>query len=66
MYWVMKKELPHTTTFPELVDLAKDLGCSYLNNVKVGNKTDYTSERSKKEMVTCLGKFNCGQFIGMK
>ena len=34
MYWVMKKELTHTTTFPEL---AKDLGCSYLSNIKVGN-----------------------------
>ena len=56
LYWIIRRELPHTTTFSSLLDLVKGLGCSYLDNVRVGEEISHRSEHTVKDMVLSLGK----------
>ena len=34
MYWLAKQEVPHTTNYSSLLDLARDVGCTYLTNLR--------------------------------
>ncbi|XP_076103623.1 zinc finger protein 862-like [Mytilus galloprovincialis] len=51
MYWLAKEEIPHTTHFASLLDLAKNLGCDYLNLLQKGESVNYTSQRIMQEML---------------
>ena len=50
MYWLAKEEVPHTTKFSSLMDLAVQLGSDYLRELNLG----YTSEQSVRELIQCL------------
>ena len=43
IYWLCKNELPHTTTYPNLLELAENLGCEYFKALRVGCNATYTS-----------------------
>lgn len=51
MYWLAKEEIPHTTHFASLLDLAKNLGCDYLNLLQKGESVNYTSQRIMPEIL---------------
>jgi hypothetical protein len=56
MYWLCKQEIPHTTNFSFLLELAKSLGATYLNDLCLGRNTLHISERFMQEAVSCLGE----------
>ena len=60
MYWLCKQEIPHTTNFTSLLQLGKNLGATYLNDMCVGGNARYTSERFVQEVVICLGSVISG------
>ncbi|CAG2186740.1 unnamed protein product [Mytilus edulis] len=49
LYWLCKRELPHTTNYVPLMNLCKDLGVDVLNALMVGENAKYTSERFIQE-----------------
>ena len=54
LYWLMLREIPHTTNFSSLLDLCEALGCQYLSCLSTG-EFSYKSERTVQEFVCCLG-----------
>ena len=46
MYWLAKKEVPHTTKFSSLMDLSINLGGDHLSELNLGRNDHYTSEPS--------------------
>ena len=56
MYFLTKNELPHTTTFSELLDLAINLGSDYLRALRQAGNAHYRSEQIMSEFVQCLCK----------
>ncbi|XP_076078789.1 zinc finger protein 862-like [Mytilus galloprovincialis] len=56
MYFLLKKEIPHTSNFGDLLDLVKENGCSYLDTLNVEGRVKYQSQRAIQEMVWCLGE----------
>ena len=56
MYFLTNNELPHTTTFSELLDLAIDLGSDYLQALRQAGNAHYRSEQIMYEYVQCLSK----------
>lgn len=55
LYFLCKNEIPHTTNFVPLLDLAKSVGASYLSDINLGSNAHYTSERFMQEAVLSLG-----------
>ena len=53
MYFLTKNELPHTTTFSGLLDLAINLGSEYLRVLRQGRNR---SEQIMSEFVQCIAK----------
>ena len=53
MYW-LAKEIPHTTKFNSLKELAIYLGCDYLNEQCLRRNAQYTSEQTISELLHCL------------
>ena len=51
MYWLAKQEVAHTTKFNSLKDLAIQLGCDYLRELRLGRNAQYSSEQI---MLQCL------------
>ena len=45
LYWLYKQDIPHTTKYVPLLELAKSLGATYLNDLHLGGNAHYTSER---------------------
>ena len=43
LYWLCKQDIPHTTKYVPLLDLAKSLGAAYLNDLHLGGNAHYTS-----------------------
>ena len=56
MYFLTKHELPHTTTFSGLLDLAIDLGSDYLRSLRQAGNAHYRSEQIMSEFVQCLAR----------
>ncbi|KAL5021839.1 hypothetical protein ScPMuIL_000994 [Solemya velum] len=56
MYFLMRKEIPHTYNFADLIELARKIGCTYLNTLQVEGNIKYQSFRTMQEMVWCLGE----------
>ena len=56
MYFLNKREIPHTTNFVPLLDLAKSLGVDYLNDLYIAGNAAYRSERFIQEIVSALGE----------
>ena len=56
MYWLTKEEVAQSTKFPSIINLAKSLGCEYLNDLQVGRNVHYTSQGSIQKIVQCLSK----------
>ena len=54
MYCLAKEEIPHTTKFNSLKELAIYLGCVYLNELCLGRNAQYTSEQTISELLHCL------------
>ena len=54
MYWLVKEEVPHTTKFSSLMDLAVQLGSDYLRELNLGKNAHYTSEQSVRELIQCI------------
>ena len=45
IYWLCKNEISHTTMYPNLLQLAEDLGCKYFKTLRVGRNATYTSRQ---------------------
>ena len=45
IYWLCKNEIAHTTTYPNLLQLAEELGCEYFKSLRVGHNATYTSRQ---------------------
>ena len=43
LYWLVKREIPHTRNYASLLGLVEDLGCVYFKALKVGRNATYTS-----------------------
>ena len=56
MYFLNEREIPHTTNFGQIIDLAKSLGVQYLNDSYVAENAAYRSERFMQEVVSTLGE----------
>ena len=56
MYWLAKQEIPHTTNFAGLIQLAKSLGATYLSDLNLGGNAHYLSERFMQEAIMSLGE----------
>ena len=54
LYWLAKEEIPLTTKFSSLKDLAIHLGNQYLKELYVGGNAHYTSEQSISELLQCI------------
>ena len=55
LYWLHKQGIPHATKYVPLLELAKSLGATYLNDLYLGGNAHYTSERFVQEVVMSLG-----------
>lgn len=55
LYWLCKQEIPHTTNYVPLLELAKSIGATYLSDLNLGGNAHYTSERFIQEAVVSLG-----------
>ena len=49
LYWLCKQEIPHTTNYKPLLELAKSIGATYLNDLNLGGNAHYTSECFKEK-----------------
>ena len=54
LYWLAKQETAHHTKFKSLLELGKSLGCSYFNELEVGENANYTSHRMIDEFLVLL------------
>ena len=54
LYWLCKEQIVYTTKYEWLIDLAKFLGCTYLDNLFVGENAKYTSETFLQEVLASL------------
>ena len=54
IYWLCKRELPHTTTYASLLTLVENLGCQYFEALRVGQNATYTSPQIAGEFLTIL------------
>ena len=43
VYWLVKREIPHTANYSSLLSLVEDLGCEYFSALKVGRNATYSS-----------------------
>ena len=53
-YWLAKEEIPLTTKFSSLMDLAIQLGNEYFKDLHLGDNAHYTREQSIRELLQCL------------
>ena len=51
IYWLCKNETSHTTTYPNLLQLAEDLGWEYFKTLRVGRNATYTSRHIIGEFI---------------
>ena len=63
MYWLAKEEIAHTTHYASLLELAKSLGCEYLNLLRKGDNVNYTSQRTMQDMLQCISQQINGPII---
>ena len=56
MYWLLKSEIPHTTNYASLLELQKQNRCAYISSLQINKRTNYLSERTKQEIVLCIGE----------
>ena len=54
VYWLGKQEIPHTTNYVPLLNLAKSFGCELVQHLIVGRNGTYTSERIGQEFLLLL------------
>lgn len=54
LYWLAKNEIAHTTKYVPLLELARNLGCTYFDNLRVGGNVAYTSDRIIQEFILHL------------
>ncbi len=54
LYFLAKNELPHTTNFSSLLDLAISLGCDYMRELRQGSNASYRSEQTIAEFLFSL------------
>ena len=52
----LTNDLPHTSTFSELLDLAINIGSEYLRALRQTGNAHYRSEKIMGELVQCLSK----------
>ena len=53
--WLCKHDIAHTTNYILLLELAKSLGATYLQDLHLGGNAHYTSERFIQEALMLLG-----------
>ena len=54
LYWLVREEIAHTTTFVSLRDLAIHLDCDYLRDLNLGGNAHYSSEQCISELLQSL------------
>ena len=55
LYWLVKREIPHTRNYASLLGLVEDLGCDYFKALKVGRNTTYTFPKIVAEFRDIMG-----------
>ena len=43
LYWLVKREIPHTRNYASLLVLVEELGCDYFKALKIGHNATYIS-----------------------
>lgn len=75
VYTLAKKHYPvGTTNVQDLLELAMDLGCDYLHDIKKGANATYISERTIQEVLDHLARVisdgiveaHASQYIGLQ
>ena len=60
VYWLAKEEVAHTTKYESLLDLAINLGCTYLKELHVADNAHYRSTQTVGEFLqTLLVQIEC-------
>ena len=54
VYWLCKEEVAHTTKYESLIDLAINLGCTYLEELNISTRANYRSRRIVGEFIELL------------
>ena len=54
LYWLVKREVPHTRNYASLLALVEDLGCDYFKVLKVGRNATYTSPEIVAEFLDVM------------
>ena len=54
LYWLCKQEISHTTTYPHLLALMENLGCTYFKALNVGRNAQYTSPQIVNEFLEVM------------
>ena len=54
IYWLAKQEIPHTTNYVPLLNLARSWGCEFVDHLFVGRNATYCSERMVQEFLDVL------------
>ena len=54
VYWLAKEEVAHTTKYESLLDLAINLGCTYLKELHVADNAHYRSRQAVGEFLQTL------------
>lgn len=56
LYWLAKRNIPHTTNFEPLLDLLAQLGLDIKSKISRGQNATYTSDTAIKEILMCLSQ----------
>ncbi len=51
LYWLAKNDIPHTTKYVSLIQLASNLGCTYFDSLHRGGNATYSSKRIIQEFL---------------
>ena len=58
IYWLCNHDIPHTTNYPSLIALEKDLGCRYFEALRVGRNATYTFPQIVGEFLKVMDRTN--------
>ena len=55
LFWLVKREIPHTTNYASLLEAVEFMGCSHLKHLHCGENAKYTSGRITQEFIQVMG-----------
>ena len=55
LYWLVQREIPHTTDYASLLQAVEFMGCTHLKHLHCGENAKYTSRRITQEFIQIMG-----------